>query len=213
MLESPAFRVLWLREHRFLYRLEIEHLRHAGRENGQLIVTYDDFVRWGIRRNDITATQRALEALGFIEVTARGQGGPLKRPNRYRLTYENVVGNRTYAEATHEWQLIKTLEEAEARAAEARQSPVAGSRPYRKNSGPLEVYSTSIREVDSTAPSPAPLAYTPPSLREVDSYLYYGRGGRSGDGGGRRKRRRPGPSASASDVTPLVNGGSHGRPR
>jgi hypothetical protein len=46
MLESPAFRALSFAGHKFLARLEIEHLHHAGRENGRLIVTYDQFAEW-----------------------------------------------------------------------------------------------------------------------------------------------------------------------
>src|SRR5262249_851745 len=128
MLESPAFRVLSLLEHRFLARLEIEHMRHAGRENGRLVVTYDQFAAW-IKRDRIAAALRACCALGVVDVTESGRGGPFKTPNRYRLTYENVVGNGAYAEATNEWRLIKTLDEAEARAEGARRgSPIQGIR-------------------------------------------------------------------------------------
>src|SRR5258705_11213239 len=43
MLNSLAFRTLSLTGHRILARIELELCRHAGKDNGTLIVTYDDF--------------------------------------------------------------------------------------------------------------------------------------------------------------------------
>src|SRR5262249_16958115 len=84
MLESPAFRTLSLVEHRLLARLEIEHMHHAGKENGQLVVTYDQYAEWIKNRNHVAAALRACCALGFVEVTRWGKGGPSKTPNLYR---------------------------------------------------------------------------------------------------------------------------------
>jgi hypothetical protein len=46
MLESPAYRVLNLTEHKILARIEIELASHGGLENGDLPVTYDQFVAY-----------------------------------------------------------------------------------------------------------------------------------------------------------------------
>jgi hypothetical protein len=75
MLESPAFRALSLSGHRMLARIEIELARHAGRDNGKLPVTYDDFIRYGIGdRRTVAATEREIEALGFARII-RGRAG------------------------------------------------------------------------------------------------------------------------------------------
>jgi hypothetical protein len=48
MIESPAYRVLSFHARRCLDRIEIEHLRHGGKENGRLPVTYDQFIEYGV---------------------------------------------------------------------------------------------------------------------------------------------------------------------
>lgn len=113
MLESPAWMVM-LRSstaYKVLSRIELEHMRHAGQENGQLICTYADFEAYGVRRKSVPDALLYLERLGFIEVTVRGRGGnaDYNTPNRYRLTF--VLGNNI--EPTNDWKRIKTIEEAE----------------------------------------------------------------------------------------------------
>src|SRR5215470_12235059 len=83
MLESPAFRVLSRAAHLTLARIEIELGHHGGNENGQLVVTYEQFVAYGIGRNEIGPAIREIEALGFIQVTERGVAGNAdqKAPN------------------------------------------------------------------------------------------------------------------------------------
>ncbi len=112
LLESAAWRALTLTDRKILDRLELEHMYHAGRENGRLKCTYDDFENWGIRRKSICESLAKLEALGLVEVTARGRkaAGEYHYPSQYRLTY--VQGNEA---ATNEWALIKTAEQAKER--------------------------------------------------------------------------------------------------
>ena len=45
MLESPAWRALSLSAHRVLDRLDIENRHHGGKDNGKLIVTFEQFCR------------------------------------------------------------------------------------------------------------------------------------------------------------------------
>ena len=66
MMESPAFQVLSLSGRRVLDRLEIEHAHHGGNDNGQLPVTYDQFIEYGIHRNAVSPAIREVEALGFV---------------------------------------------------------------------------------------------------------------------------------------------------
>jgi hypothetical protein len=111
MLASPAWRALSLSGHRVLDRLEIEHMRHAGKDNGKLPVTFADLVTHGIGdRNAIAPAIRECVALGFIEVTQRGRSGngTFRKPNRFRLTYLPTEG----AAPTHDWHALKTDNDA-----------------------------------------------------------------------------------------------------
>ena len=100
ILESPSWAALTLVDRKMLDRLLIEHMAHAGTENGNLKCTFSDFVRFGIRRASIADSIRRLEALGFIEIIERGKitKGEFKFPSIYRLTF--VMGNIA---ATNEW--------------------------------------------------------------------------------------------------------------
>jgi hypothetical protein len=118
MIKSPAWSVLSLSARRVLDRIEIEHADHGGYDNGRLPVTYDDFERYGIHRHSIAAAIRETVALGFTEITERGRAGnaEFRSPHKFRLTYFPV----RRAPPTHEWQRIKTGEEAQALATAAR---------------------------------------------------------------------------------------------
>jgi hypothetical protein len=118
MIQSPAWRVLSLSARRVLERIEIEHMQHGGKENGQLAVTYDHLVEYGIDRHAIAPAQRELEAPGFAEITEHGCAGHAEHraPNKFQLTY---LHTNTW-KPTDEWRRIKTREEAEAIAKMAR---------------------------------------------------------------------------------------------
>ena len=117
MLRSPAMRVLSLTGHRILARIEIEHAKHAGRENGRLPVTHADFREYGIDHNVVGSGIREVAALGFLEQTQRGFAGPTEHcPSLFRLTYLPA----SPARPTDEWRSIGTIEEAEAIAQKAR---------------------------------------------------------------------------------------------
>lgn len=126
MIESPAHRALSLAALQALYRLEIELSNHAGKDNGKLIVTFDQFADWGVRRPSVASALRELVALGFVAITERGHGGKDGKgaPNKYRLTYKpsHRLAKRERNDSTHEWRRIKTIEEAQAIAAEARKA-------------------------------------------------------------------------------------------
>jgi hypothetical protein len=112
MLESPAYRVLSLAAHRVLARIEIELINHGGHENSRLIVTFRQFEEYGVRKHNIAAGIRELEALGFIEITEHGCAGNAGygQPNKFRLTYRPALG--APADGSHEWRRIKTMEDA-----------------------------------------------------------------------------------------------------
>jgi hypothetical protein len=120
MLESPAYRVLSVSAHRVISRIEIEHASHGGSENGNLPVTKQNFMDYGMNDHAIAPAIREAEALGFIRMK-RGRGGNAehRQPNRFFLTFAIGRGNRSYP-PTHEWRKIKTIEEAQAIANAAR---------------------------------------------------------------------------------------------
>jgi hypothetical protein len=113
-------RVLSLVERRALDRIE-----HGGAENGRLPVTYVDFKKWGVRPDSIAGAIRALEALGLIEITRHGYAGVAEKraPSLYRLTYVGAWNaGRADATGTHEYQQIKSVDEAEHIAGTARKA-------------------------------------------------------------------------------------------
>jgi hypothetical protein len=89
MLDSVAYWALKPIERTILSVIEIEHMRHGGVENGRLIVTRRQFEKRGIPLKAIAPGLRALEALGFIEITERGAAGvgDHVQAHHFRLTY------------------------------------------------------------------------------------------------------------------------------
>jgi hypothetical protein len=113
MLRSPAYRLLSLSGHMVLARIEIELGDHAGKDNGRLPVTTEDFVKYGMHRTSVAPAIREAEALGFIQITERGHGGNAEHrsPNRFYLTYRPTLENRG-SPPSDEWRRINTLEDA-----------------------------------------------------------------------------------------------------
>jgi hypothetical protein len=120
MLESPAYRVLSLSGHRVLARVEIEHLSHAGQENGRLPVTFNNFVDFGIDPHSVVPAIRECVALRFLEISRVGRAGngEFRQATLYRLTYIHTY--RPDVRATNEWQFVRTPEQAEELAKAAR---------------------------------------------------------------------------------------------
>jgi hypothetical protein len=89
MLESPAWRAMPPVARQIVDRIVIEHLHHAGNENGKLPVTYDDFARYGIRRMSIKFGISVAVALGWVDVVEQGHRGAAddRRAARYALTW------------------------------------------------------------------------------------------------------------------------------
>ena|ERR1700722_10340332 len=97
MMESPAYRVLSLSAHRVLSRIEVEWAHHGGQDNGQLPVTFDDFVAYGLHRTAIGPALAELEALGFIVVTDQGKmahAADYRRPKKFLHVSPGPQGSR-----------------------------------------------------------------------------------------------------------------------
>lgn len=101
LIESDAMGALTLAARRVLDRLQMEHLAHAGKENGRLVVTFEQFEKFGVRRASVAAAIDLLVNVGLVEITEQGRGGnrEFRRPNRYRLTFLDS----TDGAATDEW--------------------------------------------------------------------------------------------------------------
>ena len=102
MLESRAYTRLSRAAMLCLNRLKLEHIAHGGRQNGALIVTYEQFIEYGVARNGIASAIRELEEAGFVQVMVRGgrSFGTHNVPSQYRLTWlPDFNGNAP----THDW--------------------------------------------------------------------------------------------------------------
>lgn len=103
LLKSPAWRQAPRPLRRMLERLEIEHLRHGGFNNGELYVSVTQFVEAGISRRMVKATSDLGEQLGLMAVTRQESKGDIRAPNAYALTYVPLKGKNT---PTDEWKSI-----------------------------------------------------------------------------------------------------------
>ena len=112
MLECPAWIALTAPARRIIDRIVIEHMHHAGSMNGELIVTYDDFEKYGISRKAIRTAIDIAQALGFIEVTFPGvrSHGAARRPSQYALTWLPQIDG---SDPTNRWKAITSKEQAE----------------------------------------------------------------------------------------------------
>ena len=120
LLESPALRVLSRAAHLALIQIEIELRRHAGRCNGELIVTKQQFVEFGLHHHAVAPALRELQALNIIGIKhGRGGNAEFWQPNRFLLNYLCGAAD-AHDQITNAWKRFKTLEEAERAALAAR---------------------------------------------------------------------------------------------
>jgi hypothetical protein len=171
MRRSPAWNALPDNARRVLDRLEVEHMAHGGAENDNLQVTFDDFVKAGVRRNSIALAVRQCEALGFVRIVRRGglaRGGQ-KVTSAYGLTY--LVGRGKSPDPSHDWRKFATLEDANLAVAGAAQIDAENSfSRYRKR------YSCAGSESDTEGPlSPVSKAVLMPGNGNATAFYISGR--------------------------------------
>jgi hypothetical protein len=90
MLDSPAWRALAGNAMKVVMRIALEHLKHGGVENGKLPVTYQDFVKCGVRRNSVRQAILIAIYLGWIDKTSTGEvpwHGDIRKPSTFALTW------------------------------------------------------------------------------------------------------------------------------
>lgn len=105
MMESPAWRAMSENARRLLDRIMLEHMAHAGTENGALTVTYDDFVATGIRRNSIAPTIAECVVLGWIthHRGARAHGEGRGHAQRFGLSWLPTADGEPAVQGWRRW--------------------------------------------------------------------------------------------------------------
>jgi hypothetical protein len=110
LLRSRVWASLGIYHHRMLAALECEHANHGGKQNGELVFTYEDGERAGIPRRYFNQTLTRLIEIGLVNREHRGRyaGGAFRDPSRYRLTYvpqkvEELSGPPLYLFPSNEW--------------------------------------------------------------------------------------------------------------
>ena len=104
LLTSEAWRALGVNSRRLIDFLLIEHMNHAGTQNGYLIATKDQLVRFGLSRRLVSDAVRECVFFGLLRVEQLGKfDRNIRRATRYRLTfYADMEG----APATNDWKAI-----------------------------------------------------------------------------------------------------------
>lgn len=110
LLSSPAWRAMSVNCHRLVSFLMVDHMNHAGLENGNLMATYDQLVEFGLTRSQIASAVQEAEYLRLLRVDRGGRWAGTNRPSIYELTF--FAKQRPYPiAATDDWKKT-TPEEA-----------------------------------------------------------------------------------------------------
>jgi hypothetical protein len=121
LMKSPALRCLSSSAHLALLRVEIELRQHAGKCNGDLVVTKEQFIEFGIHQDMVAPALREVEAVGIISIKhGRGGNAEHREPNRFTLNY--LCGAEDEATKLDAWKRFQTLKEAKEAALAARKA-------------------------------------------------------------------------------------------
>jgi hypothetical protein len=87
LIESDAWQAQTRASRMVIDRLMIEHMSHAGTENGNLACLYSEFTDYGIHRELLPAALHLATQTGLIIVTQKGKAGAGtdRWPTRYAL--------------------------------------------------------------------------------------------------------------------------------
>jgi hypothetical protein len=112
LLQSHVWKARSIHCVRFLDFLLIEHMNHAGTENGNLPAPWAQLVEHGLGRRYIGA---AVEEAAALRLIAVNRGGPRATKeaamNRYRLTFyatrtKNEDGHEYWIPPTNDWERV-----------------------------------------------------------------------------------------------------------
>jgi hypothetical protein len=115
LLISRAWRTRSIHCIRLIDFLLVEHMAHAGRENGFLMATYDQLEAAGIGRRYIHEAITEAEQLGLILVERGGRRGfALSHANKFTVTFLRIKIRQKevyyYGEPTNDWKRLEPLE-------------------------------------------------------------------------------------------------------
>ena len=100
LLISPAWKMHSINCVRLIDCLQIDHMNHAGQENGNLKATYDQLVAYGLSRSRISDAITEADFLGLIRCLRGGRWGETNQPSLYRLTY---LPGRDISKPSNDW--------------------------------------------------------------------------------------------------------------
>jgi hypothetical protein len=101
LIESPAWRLRSINCTRLLDFLLVEHMNHAGTENGNLMATHDQLNLWGAGRRHIRPAIEEAIFLGLLKYERGGRWANTNQPSRFRLTF--FFSDEDFSPATNEW--------------------------------------------------------------------------------------------------------------
>ncbi len=104
LITSAAWRARSINTIRLIDALLVDHMNHAGTENGNLMATYDQQVTWGASRPCLKGSIDEATFLGLIRVDPGGRWAGTNEPSRYRLTW--LYNDRDDTPATDEWKRV-----------------------------------------------------------------------------------------------------------
>jgi hypothetical protein len=108
LLESDSWRSMGIKERRVIDFLMLEHLRHGGKDNGQLKATHRQLLDLGFNRKSVGTVLANLEERGLIGCIKGG----MRVATLFRLTWLPTFGwdvNGKLGELLpgHEWQSFR----------------------------------------------------------------------------------------------------------
>lgn len=104
LVSSDAWRARSHNTVKFIDFLCVDHMNHAGTENGALQATYDQLRNFGLSANCIRDAVEEAVFLGLARVEfLGGRWGGTNRPSRYRLTF---LPDRQNNLPTNEWKRL-----------------------------------------------------------------------------------------------------------
>ncbi len=103
LLESPAWRLRSINCARLLDFLLVDHISHAGTENGALMATHEQLMSWGASRRHIRSAIDEAVFLGLIRVKRGGRWVGKNDPSIFRLTF---YPDKDFNQPTNNWKKI-----------------------------------------------------------------------------------------------------------
>lgn len=155
LLDAEVFHALSPYALKAFMRILTEHGRHAGKENGRLIVTYQNFVDYGIPRSRVRPALNELHHAGiirFCDPEDRYKNTVGRPPNVFRLTFLAVID----PSGTDVTAATNDFKKATADSVRANQAIAKQTRARQRNFGPRREYIDSSADVRTKLNGPNP---------------------------------------------------------